>query len=169
MTKASGSLVEVVFTYQGVKKTVRLALGSPYLDVIYEVGPSTQYIKNGYSPGLVDLLWNAQMDRVWVSDVAYIGQRNPNNGATAALVLGGGGAGIGRKRGARPRCCLTAPRSPAQKEEQVCTRSIRTSSNGSSPCSTILGVTARRSSRCSRDGRPGARLLIGSMTPPRSW
>ncbi len=93
VTKASGSLVEAVFTYQNVKKTVRLALGTPYLDVVYEVGSGTQYIKTGYSPDLVDLVWNAQMSRIWVSDIAYMGQRNPNTGATAALVLGGGGAG----------------------------------------------------------------------------
>ncbi len=93
VTKASGSLVEAVFTYQNVKKTVRLALGSPYLDVVYEVGPGTQYIKTGCSPDLVDLVWNARMSRIWVSDIAYMGQRNPNTGATAALVLGGGGAG----------------------------------------------------------------------------
>jgi hypothetical protein len=93
VTKASGSIVEAVFTYQNVKKTVRLALGSPYLDVVYEVGPGTQYIKTSYSPDLVDLVWNAQMSRIWVSDIAYMGQRNPNTGATGALVLAGGGAG----------------------------------------------------------------------------
>jgi len=93
VTKPSGAIVEAVFTYQNVKKTVRLALGSPYLDVVYEVGPGTQYIKSGFSPDLVDLVWNAQMSRIWVSDIAYMGQRNPNTGATAAFVLGGGGAG----------------------------------------------------------------------------
>ncbi len=86
-----GTVVEAVFTYQNLKKTVLLTEGESFFDVIYEVGPSTQYIKNGYSPGLVDLIWNAQMDRIWVGDAAYMGQRNPNNGATAALVLGGGG------------------------------------------------------------------------------
>lgn len=93
VTKASGPVVEAVFTYQGVRKTVRLALDAPYLDVVYEVGPGTQYIKSGYSPDLVDLVWNAQMSRIWASDIAYMGQRNPNTGATAAIVLGTGGAG----------------------------------------------------------------------------
>jgi hypothetical protein len=91
VTKSSGSVVEAVFTYQTVKKTVRLTLGSPYLDVVYEVGPSMQYIQSGYSPDLVDLVWNANMDRIWVSDIAYMGQRNPNTGAAAAFILGGGG------------------------------------------------------------------------------
>jgi hypothetical protein len=31
------------------------------------------------------------MDRVWVSDTAYYGQRNPNNGATAAIIAGQAG------------------------------------------------------------------------------
>ncbi len=91
--QSSGDTVEVVLSYQNVSKRVRLIEGDPYLDVVYQVGPSTQYIKTGYSPGLVDLVWNAQMDRLWVGDAAYMGQRNPNNGATAALILGGGGAG----------------------------------------------------------------------------
>ncbi len=92
IVQGGGTTVEVEFTYQDLKKTVRLTSGQPYLDIIYEVGASTQYVQNGYSPGLVDLVWNAQMDRIWVSDAAYYGQRNPNNGATAAIVAGGGGA-----------------------------------------------------------------------------
>lgn len=93
ITNGTGTEVEAVFTHQNLKKTVRLAEGDSFFDVIYEVGPSTQYIKSGFSPGLVDLIWNAQMNRIWVGDASYMGQRNPNNGATAALILGGGGAG----------------------------------------------------------------------------
>jgi len=93
VTKASGSVVEAVFTHEGLTKTVRLPLGQPYLDCVYEVGPGTQYIQTGYSPDLVDLIWNAEMSRIWVSDAAYMGQRNPNTGATAALILGAAGAG----------------------------------------------------------------------------
>jgi hypothetical protein len=88
----TGATVEVEMTHQGLKKLVKLTTGQPYLDITYKIGHSTQYIKNGYSPGLVDLLWNAQMDRVWVSDVAYFGQRNPNTGATAAIIAGQAGA-----------------------------------------------------------------------------
>jgi len=88
---SSGDTVEAVLSYQNLSKRVRLTAGDPYLDVIYEVGSTTQYVKAGYSPGLVDLVWNAEMDRIWVNDTGYMGQRNPNNGATAALVLGGGG------------------------------------------------------------------------------
>ena len=92
IVSSSGSTVEAVFRYNNLTKRVKLTAGEPYLDVVYEVGPTTQYIQSGFSPGLVDLIWNAQMSRVWVSDAAYMGQRNPNNGATAALILGAGGA-----------------------------------------------------------------------------
>jgi len=119
IVSGSGGTVEAVFRYGGLTKRVKLTAGQPYLDVIYEVGNGTQYIQSGYSPGLVDLIWNdviyevgngtqyiqsgyspglvdliwnAEMSRVWVSDAAYMGQRNPNSGATAALVLGAGGA-----------------------------------------------------------------------------
>ena len=91
VTSASGTTVEAVFSHRHLTKKVSLTLGQPYFDVIYEVGPATTYIKNGYSPGLVDLVWNAEMDRIWVGDVGYVGQRNPNNGATAAVIIGGGG------------------------------------------------------------------------------
>ena len=78
--------------HSGVKKTVRLTLGQPYLDCIYRVGANTQYVQSGWSPDLVDLLYNAEMDRIWAPDVSYMGRRNPNTGATGAWVLGGGGA-----------------------------------------------------------------------------
>ncbi|MFO7914069.1 MAG: FlgD immunoglobulin-like domain containing protein [Candidatus Krumholzibacteriales bacterium] len=88
---SSGDTVQAVLTYRNLSKRVRLVAGQPYIEVIYEVGPSTQHIKTGYSPGLVDLVWNAQMERIWVADTGYMGQRNPNNGATAAIILGDGG------------------------------------------------------------------------------
>ncbi|MDD3642933.1 MAG: FlgD immunoglobulin-like domain containing protein [Candidatus Krumholzibacteria bacterium] len=93
VVQGSGATVEARFTHENLKKTVKLTLGTPYLDIIYDTGQSAQYVKNGYSPGLVDLLWNARMDRVWAGDAAYFGQRNPNNGATAAIVVGSAGAG----------------------------------------------------------------------------
>jgi len=73
----TGPAVSVRFTHADLVKTVTLVEGQPYLDVVYEVGESTQYVKNGYSPDLVDLVWNAEMERVWVSDASYMGQRIP--------------------------------------------------------------------------------------------
>jgi hypothetical protein len=91
VTSGSGSTVSARFSHQHLAKDVSLTAGRSYLDVIYDVGATTTYVKSGYSPGLVDLIWNAEMDRVWVGDIGYVGQRNPNTGATAAIVLGGGG------------------------------------------------------------------------------
>jgi hypothetical protein len=90
---ASGNTVQATFTHGGMKKTVKLSLGQPYLDCVYKVGATTQYIQSGFTPDLVDLLYNAHMDRVWGgNNKTYAGQRNPNTGATAAYVLGNGGA-----------------------------------------------------------------------------
>lgn len=40
----------------------------------------------------MDVVYNAQMSRVYVPSRTYIGERNPNTGATGAYVLGSGGA-----------------------------------------------------------------------------
>lgn len=69
-----------------------LKTGEPWLEAVYRVGPTTHWVQAGWSPSLVDLVWNAEMDRVWTGDQAYMGQRNPNTGVTAAWVLGSAGA-----------------------------------------------------------------------------
>ena len=90
---ASGATVQASFTRAGLTKIVKLGSGQPYLDCTYKVGGTTQYIQSGFSPDVVDLLFNAHMDRIWGgSPTTYMGQRDPNTGATAAYVLGGGGA-----------------------------------------------------------------------------
>ncbi len=91
---ASGDSVRATFSHSGIERTVTLRVGQPFMDVVYRVGANTQYIQSGFSPDLVDLVWNAEMDRVFAPDVSYMGQRNPNTQATAAYVLGGGGAGF---------------------------------------------------------------------------
>ena len=92
VNQASGDTVQATFECGGIKKVVRLILGRPYLDAIYYTGGQDTYVQTGFSPDLVDLIWNADMDRVWVSDVTYMGQRNPNTGATGAYVISSGGA-----------------------------------------------------------------------------
>ncbi len=90
---ASDSTVQASFTHSGVTKIVKLTSGQPYLDCVYKVGAATQYVQSGFSPDVVDLLFNAQMSRIWGGGATtYMGQRDPNTGATAAYVLGGGGA-----------------------------------------------------------------------------
>ncbi len=90
---ASGATVQASFTHSGLTKVVKLTSGQPYLDCIYKVGATTEYVQSGFSPDVVDLLYNARMDRIWGGgNRTYMGQRNPNTGATAAYVLGNGGA-----------------------------------------------------------------------------
>jgi hypothetical protein len=90
---SSGNSVQATFSRGSVRKVVRLTLGQPYLDCVYRVGANTQYIQSGFSPDVVDLLYSGRMDRVWGGGPGtYMGQRNPNTAATAAYVLGNGGA-----------------------------------------------------------------------------
>ncbi len=90
---ATGSTVQATMSRGPTRKTVRLTAGAKHLDVVYRVGTQTQYIQSGFSPDIVDLLYNAEMERVWGGGPqTYMGQRNPNTGATAAYVLGAGGA-----------------------------------------------------------------------------
>lgn len=93
MTPAvAGGTATLTLTHAEVTKTVSLATGVPYCTVTYSVGSATHWIKAGYSPSLVDLVWNAELQRVWAPDASYMGFRNPNTGVVAACVLGGGGA-----------------------------------------------------------------------------
>jgi len=95
VVSGSGSTVELKLTHSGgaVEKRVSLTTGDPYLDVVYDVGGSTAYIKSGWTPDLVDLIWDPELDRVWDPGTgSYCGRRNTSSGATAAYVLGSGGA-----------------------------------------------------------------------------
>jgi hypothetical protein len=84
--------VRVRATHQTLSKEFVLRTGDAWLEAVYRVGPGTQWLQAGWSPSLVDLIWNAQMDRVWTADQAYMGQRNPSTGVTVGWVLGAGGA-----------------------------------------------------------------------------
>ena len=87
-----GPGVALVMVKDEVTKTVRLEEGNSFFDVTYDVGPATHWIQGGFSPSLVDLVWNGELDRVWPSDASYMGFRNPNTGMGTAWVLGDGGA-----------------------------------------------------------------------------
>lgn len=87
-----GATVAVEFTHEEVTKTFTLAEGDSFLDVVYRVGPATHWVQSGFSPSLVDQVWNAELERVWATDASYMGQRNPNTGIATALLLGAGGA-----------------------------------------------------------------------------
>jgi hypothetical protein len=83
---------QIRLSYGGIVKTIAVKSGQPYLDVRYDTGLRDCWIQHGFSPDLLDLIWNADMDRIWAPDVSYAGFRNPNTGAAGAVVLGNGGA-----------------------------------------------------------------------------
>lgn len=92
IVQGSGTTVTVRATRNEVSKEISLTEGDAFLDVVYRVGQSDHWIQMGCSPSLVDLVWNAEMDRIWTADTAYMGRRNPNTGLTTAWVLGAAGA-----------------------------------------------------------------------------
>ncbi|HHS50243.1 MAG TPA: hypothetical protein ENN07_03920, partial [candidate division Zixibacteria bacterium] len=73
-----------------LKKTIKIKRDQPFFLVHYDTGPDVIYTRSGFTPDLVDVIWNAQLDRLW--GAGYAGWHNPNTRATAALVLGSGGA-----------------------------------------------------------------------------
>ena len=87
----TGTTASIELTHNEVTKVIEIELGNPYLKASYDVGYQDAYIKHGMSPDLLGMIWNADMDRVWNGSTAYMGFRNPNSGATGALVLGNGG------------------------------------------------------------------------------
>jgi hypothetical protein len=88
----AGPSVTVSLSRGEVTKELKLTEGDSFFDVVYRVGPTTHWIQAGFSPSLVDLVWNAELDRVWAPDASYMGFRNPNTGVAAAFLLGAGGA-----------------------------------------------------------------------------
>ena len=92
--QSSGNTVEAVLDQWGVQKRISLTTGNDFLDVIYNFYNQTGYVKSGWSPDLLDILWNgkAHLQRLWGGYGSYLGYRNSASGATAALVLGNGGA-----------------------------------------------------------------------------
>jgi hypothetical protein len=87
-----GPQARVTLTHNEVTKVLTLTEGDTHLDVTYEVGPATHWIQGGFSPSLVDLVWNGELERIWPADASYMGFRNPNTGIGTAWVLGTGGA-----------------------------------------------------------------------------
>jgi PKD repeat protein len=92
--QSSGDTVVVEFSQWGVKKRISLTHDVNYLDVAYDFFGSDGYVKSGWSPDLLTLIWSGktQTQRMWGDFGSYAGQRNEASGATVALVLGNGGA-----------------------------------------------------------------------------
>jgi hypothetical protein len=90
----SGDLVQATLDQWGVRKTITLETGNQYLQVAYNFFEETGYVKSGWSPDLLDIIWSGKshLQRMWGDYGGYCGQRNSASGATVALVLGDGGA-----------------------------------------------------------------------------
>jgi hypothetical protein len=89
-----GDTVQATLDQWGVQKTLTLYTGNDYLDVVYNFYDQTGYVKSGWSPDLLDIIWSGKghLQRMWGGYGSYCGYRNSANGATVALVLGNGGA-----------------------------------------------------------------------------
>jgi hypothetical protein len=92
---SSAGLSRVTLSRDGLSKSFTLEAGNPWITVDYDATQET-YIRHGFTPDYIDLLWSARTERLWDPSASwpstgYAGQRNPNTGATAALVLGNGG------------------------------------------------------------------------------
>jgi hypothetical protein len=91
--QGSGDAVQVRLSQWGVEKTIRLETGTDYLDVIYNFFGSTGYIKSGWSPDLLDVIWSGKsnLQRLFGEYASYAGWRNAASGASVAYVLGSAG------------------------------------------------------------------------------
>ncbi|MEZ5146825.1 MAG: hypothetical protein R2759_07020 [Bacteroidales bacterium] len=94
VVQSFGDTVIAEFDQFGVKKTLKLYTGVDFIDVEYDFFGQTGYVKSGWSPDLLDLIWTGKgnLERVWGDYGSYCGYRNSSSGATAALILGNGGA-----------------------------------------------------------------------------
>lgn len=94
LIQSFGDMVVVEFSQWGVKKRIELSTDANYLDVQYDFFGGDGYVKSGFTPGLMDILWSGKdhLQRMWGDYGSYCGQRNSSSGATVALVLGAGGA-----------------------------------------------------------------------------
>ena len=88
----SADSVQVTLSREGISKTLTLRSGEPWLRCNYATGGNNTYIKSGFSPSLVDLIWSAELERVWDPAGRYMGFRNPDTGLFAGALLGEGGA-----------------------------------------------------------------------------
>ena len=80
----------------GLVKSFTVQAGQPWITCDYDT-PSETWVKHGFTPDYLDLLWNARTTRLWDPGASWpqsdwMGQRNTTTGWTAALVLGNGGA-----------------------------------------------------------------------------
>ncbi|HNW99825.1 MAG TPA: Ig-like domain-containing protein [Candidatus Cloacimonadota bacterium] len=91
--QSSGTVVQATLDQVGVKKVIKLETGKNYLDCSYNFFGSTGYIKSGWSPDILDILWSGKghLQRLYGSSASYAGYRNSTSGASVAYILGSAG------------------------------------------------------------------------------
>ncbi len=91
--QSSGNLVQATLDQVGVKKVIKLETGKNYLDCSYNFFGSTGYIKSGWTPDMLDIIWNGKnhLQRLYGASASYAGWRNSASGASVAYVLGSAG------------------------------------------------------------------------------
>ncbi len=93
VTTPAGATVEARAVHAAVTKSFSLTYGDSYLKVQYMAGGDRVYVKNGFCPDNLDLTWSGKsLERVWDPAGGYFGQKNTNTDATAAIIVGTGGA-----------------------------------------------------------------------------
>jgi len=85
-----GAFSDVSPNYQHTGSLGALSLDGTTVSVTMVINEVTKTVT--LTESLVDLTWNGELDRIWVTDGSYMGFRNPNTGIAAAFVLGAGGA-----------------------------------------------------------------------------
>ncbi len=89
---SSSTYARIRMSFGSVAKAIEVAPGNSFLKATYDVGNQDCYTRHGFSPDLLGMIWDAEMDRIWDPDLDYSGFRNPNSGATGAVVRNNGGA-----------------------------------------------------------------------------
>jgi len=88
---SSTDSAEIILRHDNVRKRIKLKTGESFLRCEYFTRDKQTYIKTGFSPDMVSMLWGPDIQRIWGSG-AYPGFRNRNNDAIGAYILGAGGA-----------------------------------------------------------------------------
>ncbi len=81
----------VILRHDQVRKRISVYPGEPYLHCEYFTRDNETYIKTGFTPDLVNILWYPDLQRIW-RDGEYCGFRNDHNDAIGAYIIGDGGA-----------------------------------------------------------------------------
>ncbi len=81
----------IVLRHDNVRKRISVYPNEPYLHCEYFTRDKWTYIKTGFTPDLVGILYDTHIQRIW-HDGEYCGFRKETNNVIGAYVLGDGGA-----------------------------------------------------------------------------